>query len=412
MMNAENSYLFKFAWKSILRNKGRSFFIGFSVSLAVMIAIWVVAFFEGLNFQIEKAVVNTNTGYLQIQEPLFAETTDSSSLREFSSDLKTLTSHFPIMSASPELILDSNISTPEGAAGLIAIGIVPEIHKNFLPIKDKIIKGQFLTKDDEFQVVIGNELSELFKFNVGDQLILNYQDVDGALRSEILSIKGIFRYNSKGFEKRFIYLNQKTWQKLFLNRDTKKILFNRIPIMIPDLRFASEVEAKIRGTDLKIKSWKDLNPEMAVVLEFHDGMIKFFFLIIGVTILMTILTPVRMLWQERFKELRMMNTIGVSVKKFWKIGFFESFLMIILSGTFSTALLALLIGYQSSQGVDFRYLNDGIPIERAGIKLPGIIYPRLSGDEVLITFVFVIFVLGTSYMWSIYRTIKKLEAEL
>lgn len=57
MLNDENSYLFKFAWKSIRRNAGRSFFIGFSVSLAVFIAVWVVAFFDGMNHQVEKAVV-------------------------------------------------------------------------------------------------------------------------------------------------------------------------------------------------------------------------------------------------------------------------------------------------------------------------------------------------------------------
>ena len=147
---------------------------------------------------------------------------------------------------------------------------------------------------------------------------------------------------------------------------------------------------------------------MAVVLEFHDGMIKFFFLIIGFTITMTILTPVRMLWQERFKELKMMNIVGVSIGKFWKIGLYESFLMIILSGFFSTFMLFIIIGYQSFNGVDFRYLNDGVSIERAGIKLPGIIYPLLSINQVVTTFLFVIFVLGTSYVWSIQRTLKKL----
>jgi hypothetical protein len=87
MLNTENRYLFKFAWKSIRRNAGRSFFIGFSVSLAVIIAVWVVAFFDGLNSQIEKAVVNTNTGFFQVQEPVYSRSTDSSSPVEFSSQL-------------------------------------------------------------------------------------------------------------------------------------------------------------------------------------------------------------------------------------------------------------------------------------------------------------------------------------
>lgn len=411
MLNNENRYLFKFAWKSIRRHTGRSFFIGFAVSLAVVIAVWVVAFFDGLNSQIEKAVVNTNTGFFQVQDPLYAKTTDSSLPREFTSELKNKFSAPPVLAASPELVLDGNISTPEGATGLLVIGIDPETHKDLIPLQKKIKEGSFIDSSDEYGVVIGQELASLFKFRVGDQMVLNYQDKIGELRSEILNIRGIYKYNSRGFEKRFVYINQKTWQNLFLNEDTGKVLFNRVTMLTPGLEVKPIIDDRLKGTDLELKSWKQLNPEMAVVLEFHDGMIKFFFLIIAITITMTIMTPVRMLWQERFKELKMMSIIGVSVSKFWKIGIYEVILMIGLSAVFSSVLLATLIGYQSAYGVDFRYLNDGIAIERAGIKLPGIIYPHLTGEQILITFLFVVFVLSISYLTSIYSTLKRIEVE-
>ena len=411
MLNSENRYLFKFAWKSIRRHTGRSFFIGFSVSLAVVIAVWVIAFFDGLNSQIEKAVVNTNTGFFQIQDPLYAQSTDSSLPKTYTPELELKISASPVMAASPELILDGNISTPEGATGLMVIGIDPGRHKKLLPISEKIVSGSFIDDVDEYGVVIGKELATLFKFKTGEQMILNYQDQNGELRSEILTIRGIYHYNSKSFEKRFVYINQKTWQNLFLNEDTGKILFNRITVLTPDLRSEAILSDRIKGSELKLKSWKKLNPEMAVVLDFHDGMIRFFFLIIAATITMTILTPVRMLWQERFKELKMMSIIGVSIRKFWKIGIYEIILMIGLSGFFSIFMLLIIIGYQSITGVDFSFLNDGVSIERAGIKLPGIIYPKLTPEQILITFLFVIFVLFLSYFWSIYSTLKKLEVE-
>ena len=143
MLNNENSYLFKFAWKSIRRNAGRSLFIGFSVSLAVFIAVWVVAFFDGLNYQIEKAVVNTNIGYFQIQEPVFSKSTDSTSPLPFIKYTQLLDQPF-IKGYSPELVLDGNISTPEGAAGLAVIGIDPKTHKSFLPLFRKIKSVDFL----------------------------------------------------------------------------------------------------------------------------------------------------------------------------------------------------------------------------------------------------------------------------
>ena len=65
-LNPENRYLFKLAWKNIRRNAGRSFFIGLSVALSVGIAVWIMAFFDGMNHQIEKAVVKGNVGYYQL----------------------------------------------------------------------------------------------------------------------------------------------------------------------------------------------------------------------------------------------------------------------------------------------------------------------------------------------------------
>ena len=407
MLNDENSYLFKYAWKSIRRNSGRSFFIGLSVSLAVFIAVWVVAFFDGFNHQIEKAVVNTNTGYFQIQESTYAKSTDASTPLEFSKYSQLMTS--PIKSFSPELVLDGNISTPEGATGLTVIGIHPPYHNHFLPIHKRLVSGSFIEAEDDSAVNIGAELAKLFKFNVGDQIVLNYQDVNGELRSELLRIKGIYKYNSRGFEKRFVYINQKTWQKLFLNENKNKILFNRIPLMVDGLEDGKVISQRIVRPRLEMKSWKNLNPEMAVVLEFHDGMIKFFFIIIAITITMTILTPVQMMWQERLKEIRMLNVLGVTKGKFWKIGVFEVFQMILVSGFFSSLLLTIIIGIQAHTGIDFRFINDGISIERAGIKLPGIIYPKLTAEQIIITFAFIIIVLSISYIWSIYRTLKKLE---
>jgi ABC-type lipoprotein release transport system permease subunit len=412
MLNTENRYLFRFAWKSIQRNAGRSFFIGFSVSLAVVIAVWTIAFFDGLNSQIEKAVVYTNTGFFQVQEPLYADSTDSVKPREWNSEFAASFTKYPVSAASPELVLDGNISTPEGSAGLSVLGIVPDLHGKFMPIKEKITKGSFLDAQVPGGVIIGQELAKIFKFNIDDHLILNYQDSQGELRSEILTIKGIYHYNSKGFEKKFVYINQPTWQKLFFNEDSGKILFNRITLLTPGLKHEAHLQNLLEGSDLKLKSWKQLNPEMAVVLDFHDGMISFFLLIIGITITMTILTPVRMLWQERYKELKMMAILGVSPKKFWKIGVFECFLMILLSGVFSTVLLIIIVGTQSYTGVDFRHLSEGVSIERAGIKLPGIVYPLLTIDQLMITFLFVLFVLSFSYLWSIHRTLQKLEAEI
>jgi putative ABC transport system permease protein len=410
MFNNENRFLFHFAGKSIKRNAGRSFFIGLSVSVAVIIAIWILAFFEGINHQIEKSVVNTNLGFFQLQEKEFSRISDPSHPLEFDDKLRVLLDD-PNLQASPELVLDGNITAPEGSAALLILGVSPELHKKFLPVSENLTEGSFLTSDDKDSVVIGEELARIFKLKVGEQIVLNFQDHTGQLRSELLSVKGIFHFSSNSFEKRFIYINQSTWQRLYLNKDTGKILFNRIAMMAPSLDQKEKVQEKTDQTSLILKTWRDLNPEMSVVIEFNNSMIRMFFIIIALTVLMTILTPVQMLWQERFKELKMLNTLGVANKRFWKIGFFEVLHMIFYSGIASTIIATVIIGIQTQTGVLFDYGQKGVNIERAGIKLTGVVYPVLAAHQITLTFLFVIFVLSVSYAWSIFRVIKKLEAQ-
>ena len=409
MFNEENRYLFKFANKSIKRNAGRSFFIGFSVSLAVIVAVWVLAFFDGVNNQIERSVVNTNTGYFQLQVPGYARTTDPSTPKVFEQSLRDKLKGYP---TSPELVLDANITAPEGAAALLVIGIDPKLHAEFLPISKNLTSGEFLTAEDENTIVIGQELASIFKYKPGEQLVLNYQDITGELRSEILTIKAVYHFSSNSFEKRFAYINQATWQKIYLNAYSGKTLFNRLAIMAPGLNYREKLEPIFQNTDLVLKSWKDLNPEMSVVIEFNNGMIRMFFFIIAITILMTILTPVQMLWQERFKELKMMNILGVSNTRFWKIGIFEVMHMIFYSGVASSIILIIILSIQSRTGVMFDYGKEGVQIERAGIQLTGVVYPVISASQIVVTFLFIIFVMMSSYLWSIYRTLGKLEAEL
>ncbi len=310
---------------------------------------------------------------------------------------------------SPELVLDANVSTPEGNAAIVLLGIIPAFHKKFLPVSDHVIDGEFLKSDDENGIVIGKELAAIFKWKSGDEMIVNYQDVTGELRSEILTVRGIFNYSSNSFEKRFAYTSQKTLQKLFLNQYQGRTLFHRIPFMQKNLDRQEEIKSGLSSDKQMVKTWKDMNPEMSVVIEFNDGMIKFFFIIIALTITMTILTPIQMLWQERFAELKMMNILGVVRRRFWKIGFFEVVQMIFFSGLGSSTLLVIILSIQSRTGVDFRYSEQDLNIERAGIKLNGVVYPIFSASQIGITFGFIIFVMLLSYTWAIHRTLKKLE---
>jgi ABC-type lipoprotein release transport system permease subunit len=411
MVSTKNISLFSFAWKSMKRNPGRVVFVSLCVSLAVIAALWIYAFIRGFGSAVENAVVTTNTGYFQFQEPHYAKTTDSSFPYIFHSDLAEKLK-FTTKSYSPELVLDGNVVTPEGATALKALGIVPELHQNFMPLPSKMIEGAFLTTGDDDQIVIGQELATFFKLHSGEQLVLNYQDHKGELSSEILIIKGIFHFNSRSFEKHNLYMTQRTWQKLFFRTIGPDILFNRIPVMTKDLSVRKALEETFRDQPLVLKSWKEMNPEMAVVNEFQMIIIQMFFIIVGFAVILTILNPVQMAWQERMKELKLLTILGMSPRDIWTIGFYEVVLMTTVSGLTAVLVLGVVLGVQSKTGVDFSSMNQGVHIERGGIIMPRHIYPSMDFIQVVEVFLSVSLIFCLSYAYAINGALKKLRVEI
>ncbi len=389
------------------RNAGRVFFISSCVTFAAIVSIWLFAFLKGFAHEIEKAVVNTNTGHFQLREYHYDQTTDSSFPHAFITVLEKKLKK-TTLAYSPELIFDGNILAPEGAASLEVLGISPEHHKKLMPLTENMKEGTFLTGDEKDSVVIGYELARYFKFKVGDQLILNYQDNNGELSSEILKIKGIFDYNSKGFQNKHIYVTQRTWQNLYFRKDSENLLFNRITILATGLDKKPILEEEFKNAGLVLKTWKELNPELGVINDFQMATIKIFFIMIGIAVTLTILNPVQMAWQERVKELKLLNTLGISKSEIWEFGFYEFVLMVILSVTVSSLALLIILGIQSKTGLDFSVINQGQYVERSGIVMPRLIFPTFELNQFIGILGGVVIVYALSYAAAIRSALKRL----
>lgn len=406
-VNGENRYLAKLALKNIDRNRGRSFFIGLSVTLSVVMAIWILAFFDGLNHQIEKAVVVGNVGHWQLQEKTFADTTDPSSPVEW--DPRTLDGVDPklVLAHSPELVLDGYLSGTDGSAGLQIVGVDFALHDQSFQLSKHMLEGSWPAPGTR-GIVIGKETADKFQYAVGDSLVLNFQDTKGELRSELLPVLGIYHHNGRSFERRYAYVTGDVVEEFLFGAADPRFLIHRTVFMAPDLPSSQALMTELsRKTGLVLNSWKQVNPEMGVVLDFHEGIIRFFFIIIAITVTVTILTPVSMLWQERLGEIRMMSIIGVPAKKIWRLGMVEALIMTVLAATAAAVIISTIISIQSKTGIDFRDISNGQTMERAGIQLPRTIYPLLLPKQIVVTYAFVVLIISLSYALAVRSVLRK-----
>ncbi|MFZ4712341.1 MAG: ABC transporter permease [Bacteriovoracaceae bacterium] len=404
------SYLFKFALRNITRNKARSFFIGFSVAISVTMAVWIMALFDGMNKQIIGSIIDGNVGHFQVQEKNWGMAGDPTKPISPNSDLRAKLLAIPgVQGVSQELILEGFVNSTHGAQSVNLIGVVPEQMDSVVPIQKNLVEGMALQNDSK-GALIGLALKEKFHLKLGDQIVLNYQDVVGNLRNELVPVTGIFNANAPSFQKGTIYMTGTEVGKLLGETPDKPLQgSHRFVILAPDIE-GKVTFAPILNDNIILKAWADINPEMGGVVQFHHGLVNFFLVIVGICISVTILTPISMLWQERVKEFEMMHTIGINRYKMWLIGFSEAVIMFLYSLGLALFLIFVIVGTQSKTGLNFAALYDDVgSVERAGIVLPRVVYPILTLGQFVVSISFVMFTVFISYALAIRSGLKQIR---
>ena len=191
---------------------------------------------------------------------------------------------------------------------------------------------------DEDWVFIGVELAKILNLKVGDQVTLNTSSNDmtilgPVLNSEILTIRGIFNLGMYEFDRYYIYSNISYFEELS-DETNIDVYLNGInnPLFLEDLN------------NLKFLSWADQNASLSQALMTEKNVmfiILFFIIIISC---FTIISNQIFFIKEKYKDIVLLKSIGVSTSTINLIFFINSFIVSFISVIFGT-LLGILLSF-------------------------------------------------------------------
>ena len=191
---------------------------------------------------------------------------------------------------------------------------------------------------DEDWVFIGVELAKILNLKVGDQVTLNTSSNDmtilgPVLNSEILTIRGIFNLGMYEFDRYYIYSNMSYFEELS-DETIIDVYLNDInnPLFLEDLN------------NLKFLSWADQNASLSQALMTEKNVmfiILFFIIIISC---FTIISNQIFFIKEKYKDIVLLKSIGVSTSTINLIFFINSFIVSFISVIFGT-LLGILLSF-------------------------------------------------------------------
>lgn len=318
--------LLKMAWRNIWRNKKRTILTMLSIFLAVFLSLFTRSMQVGSYANMITNAVKLTTGYIQIHGKDYWENKSiNDSFAQADSINQFLNKHSNINAVVPRLESFALASSGKHTKGTLVIGTEPEIENKLNNYSDKIIKGEYLSADDN-SILVAEKLAEYLNVDIGDSLVLLGQGYHGVTSALQYKVKGILKLPIPQLNNQLVILPLKEAQYYYAaeNRLTS------ISIMLEDAESQDETIEYIKNglnDSYEVMAWQEMNKEMVQSIEADNVggiiMLGILYIVIGFGVFGTIM----MMTMERRKEFAVMISIGMQKIKILQVVAMETFLI-------------------------------------------------------------------------------------
>ncbi len=401
--------LLKMAFRDLGRNRRRSLFSALAISVGLAILILMASVIDGeMGSSIQGAIL-LETGHIQVRAASYNE--NRSSLKwadlvlnpdQIASQISTLPQ---VKAATPRLFASGFITAGNQSAGARIIGIDPPSAAND-PYRLGIISGSFLTADDSGGLLIGKPIAEKLHLKAGDNVSLSVNTANGDVAEQTFTVRGIYSTNTFGFDNITIFLPLAKAQAITQTQNHASTVF----VLLKDTAYTDSVASALKTSDLKVLTWKDLNP---LILEFEtmaNSYIFILYLIILAIAASVIINTLIMSVYERTREIGILSAIGMKGGRIMVLFLAESALLAI-----GGVLMGIVLGWLAVRAFNINGFYIG-KMGMTGFMVADTIFANLTVNNLinLSILTFIVTILAGLYpaiMASRLQPVEALRAE-
>lgn len=384
--------LITIAWGNIWRHPARS-----SVLLAAIVAgLWAgvvtVGIINGLMQQRIDYMIESELTHVQIHHPEFlAEGYSWLYIPDHDEIINRLENDTRVMSHTSRTITDGMLQSPVKTSGVRIRGIDPEKERQTTTFHENLIEGEYLDSEISSAVLIGAEMANEHNMEIGNRVVLTFENVDNELISASFNIVGIFRSASIEYDKTNVFIRSDE----FIDLLSEKPIYHEIGMILAHEDLAGDKVSYLNEqfAGINAQTWRQLSPELSMLVELGGVMVIIITMIIMAALAFGILNTMLMALFERMREIGMLISIGMSKLRVFSTIMLESIILTLTGAAAGFILAWLTIGYLSGSGLNLEMFAEGA----AQLGWDHIIYPVLTpGEYVIIIFVVILITLFAS----------------
>jgi len=375
----------KLALRNILRNRRRSILTILSMGSGYLLLSFMLAMSEGSYNNIIDIFTRDHTGHVQIhrgnylQRPSLYKT-----INNVDSLMADLEKHSLVTAVAPRIYGPSLAYGKEKTFPANVIGIDPLLEAETTYLKEKVKQGTYLssgmtnsskmTNNGYFPAMIGKALATNLHLNIGDELILISQGIDGSIANDVYEVVAIVG-SSESYERMNVYLSLDAMRQ-FLSMGNQ---VHELAVSLTHQSYARSFANQLTrewSQETDTKNELSIDPWQVVEYAFYNSMqadkegnyismgILIFIVSIGVlnTVLMGIL--------ERTREFGVLKAIGTRPFAVFRLIMLESFFL---------AIASCLFGFIFALPANYWLTHVGITFPDP-IDMGGILFETMLGE--------------------------------
>ncbi len=397
--------LLKMAFRALGRNRRRTLFSALAVGVSLAILILMASVINGEINSAFNSAIRLQTGHIQVRASSYDENKSSLKWEDLVQDPDQIADQIEklpqVVAATPRLFASGFISTGNESAGVRVYGIDPQSPASD-PYRQGIVSGSYLTADDSGGLLIGQPTAIRLHLNAGDNIDLSVNTANGDVAEQTFVVRGIYTTNTYGFDNTTVFLPLAKAQAITQTQNHASIIF----VLLKDNSYTDSVAAALKGPDLKILTWKDLN---SLIIEFEslaNSYIAIFYLIVLAISASVVINTLIMSVYERTREIGILSAVGMRGGRIMVLFLVESAFLAIggviigaLLGWLATVLFNIHGFYIGSMGI-------------TGLLVGNSIFARLTLNDVinLSILTFIITVLAGLYPAIMAARLQPVEA--
>lgn len=394
--------LMMISWRNVWRHPARSGVLLGAIIAGLWAGIVVSAWTNGLIEQRINRVIQEELTHLQIHHPDYMTEREPAMFVEQIEDISNLlsvderVSGFTLRTKS-----DGIIQSPLTSSGVQIIGVIPEREREVTIFHDNLISGDYLNIEIRNPVILGRALAEKLNVDVGNRVVLSFQDLNNEFTSGSFNIVGLYHTGQPAFDEFKIYVSASDLSDLI----SPDQIYHEIAVMLNDvelsLQLAEELNQKF--SNITAETWTELSPELRYMTESGSSSSFYVMIVIMFALAFGILNTMLMSIFERMRELGMLMAIGMGKAKVFIMIMTES-VMLTLTG----AVIGMFFAYGtikifSEKGFDLTSVG-GDSLNEFGFD--AIVYPQIAGEDY---FMIALLVIVTALLSAVYPAIKALR---